>query len=421
MHRSLVSVALFALVCQSTASAQVLRVGPGRAFATIPAALQVARSGQTLLVDPGVQPPFAVDGIGVHIVPSAAGAITVQASSGPGVVIRNLPASEVAIVRGVRVDWSTAAAPAVRVHDAQGVVVLDEVEVVPTVAMPLAVPFGAVLIERAGRVRLDGVAVAQAIWSGGLAMPHPRTPTDDGLAALAIVESDVVMERVRLRGADHAAGGHGGTALRVIDRSRIRISSDDPMASGRLIGGNGGTFGGDAVHLVGQTTEDIRFCGFNSLLPGTGPMGAGGLIGINGDHGRVVVGGMTLTRFAPGCIVEEHASVRMVSGEPELGRPATLRVWSTMTRSYATFASADPDVRIDALPALAGDLLLGLGRAVAVDFGTVQGFGPGTTVTFTVPNDPRLLGVRLAFQSVVTPVNGSRFTLSTGDVVVVRG
>lgn len=398
----------------------VWRVGPSRTFTAIQPAVDVARTGDVVLVDPGTYAGFTVTGKGIAVV-AASGSFEVTTSvAAPAVLVRGVAAPDQVTILGARVRYASTTQPAVRVVGNTGAVRVSQLEVELVADLCPAAQQAAVMVETTATFWLIDSRVFRSA-------PRRATTTNpvgnnDGISAVFVSASDSVVQNCQLAGFDACGTGYAGDALRITGNTAVWLVDDyaqSPTAS-VFRGGDGGAYGGNALHYLGAKSglTRITFCGRTSLTGGTGSVLAGGPLALNNDGGLVQPGVWRLPQPCTGAQVAQ-CSVDAPSVPP--GGNLRLRVYTLTNRSYVLVASAGTLFRRN---------LLGLGLAgrgvvdltvpgVLIAAAGVTTGQTATVLNFPVPPVPALSGLQLTFQSLIGPVNGVGNTLSFPSLAVI--
>jgi hypothetical protein len=421
---ALASGLVLASVAPAAHAGDVLRVGPTKAFATLQAAVDAAGGGDVILVDPGTYPAFVVDGKALSIVGADGAAFDVQTAPGvPAIRVRNVPAGGVASVLGARVSYAEPSVPAVHVTANAGAVRFSRLLVSLDADLPNAAPRAAVEVEDTASFWL----IDSQVWSTIPRLGNTLDPAgaNDGLSALEMRDSDGVVQNVLLRGYDNS-GMYAGDGLRARGDVSAWLRTDivNNSANSRFAGGNGGAYGGHAVHLVGPkgNRDQIKMCPGLALDPSSGALQKGGKYGINDDPGITTFPcgpGWTCTsyRTPDTCAGEQLGENTLLADTVAPGGLITLRVWTARTRSYTTVMSATTRYA-RSLGAFAGHPLIRTSSFVVVSSG-VSVAGVTTVVNLPVPSQSGLAGLQLTFQTALGPVGGPYDSLSAPALCVI--
>jgi hypothetical protein len=405
------STALCLLAMCAPAAAQVLRVGPGRPFATISAALAAANRNDVVLVDPGTYAPFDI-AFPVSVVADTLPFTLQPSASRPALRIANIAAGETVTVAGFDTAVAHGGAACVEIRACAGTVRIQQAKLLPTAALA-NVPMRAVVdIVDSPSVWLSDLEVwpaspLSATTANSIAAPGG---VDAGVSALTAERCTVVLQRVRLRGYDNLGaptdGRWGGDALRLLGRSAAVLWAG--VASGNTLqGGAGGQYGGSAVHLIAASPFlDVSSCGTTRANGGAGPL-PGGYFAVNHDRGVVQTGPITIERFVPACLFE---AVGEVSAPPRLRPGAThaFGVASFLPRVFSLHLGLTA-LRSVQLPGVAGTAVLDYLSPTTVTalVGLLPSGSPSQSVAVRVPNSPALVGLQLGTQAVLGPPIGT--------------
>lgn len=394
----------------------VLRIGAGQPFATVNAALAVARDGDLLLVDPGTYPGFLLDGRSVVIASSGGAAAPfrlVQPAGQPAVAIRNLPAGREASLLHCVVEFRDGGAPAIRVAACGGGVRLVGVTVEPVGDLPDAAARAAVEVVDCAALWTVGLRIWPSVPRVGNTTALQGAPIDGnaGLCGVLLQDSAAVLDHPVVGGFDNGASRNGvswgGDGLRLLGRSTAWVLREPGLPSAVLRGGAGLTHGGSAIHFVrAGGTPVVETCGPVDVVPGAGATAAlrGGYLAIDNDRGLVAWSGGTAERYPPACLLESVGMVTVPAPVVAPGGVALIRVASLLPRwgwvlggvtsVHASIAGIQGRALLD--PQSPGTVLLATGPV-----------GPAPTVlAVPVPPDPGLVGLQLTLQGALGPPAG---------------
>ncbi|MCC6673037.1 MAG: hypothetical protein IT458_18375 [Planctomycetes bacterium] len=378
----------------------VLRVGPGRAFATIQPAIDAAAHGDLILVDAGTYPAFAVDGKSVAILADQPGTpfeVLLQQGA-PAIRVRNLAAGQPVTVQGCFVRVGTGAAPALALEQCAGAVRLRAIRLEPVADLPAAALRAVVEIRACAAAALSDVSVAPAAPRQG--QTYPGVPVgsgvDHGIAALLVEASAVRLTRCTLVGYDNslapATGRYGGDGVRILGSGTVRVDG----APTRIAGGAGGESGGNALHHLGAGGPDVLSCGVNpgAFVAGGGPF-PGGILAVRHDRGRIAPG---IERFVPACLFEAAGTVE-AADRCAIGTSCALDLASFFARPFWLFLGPTGHGRV---PGIENPLYLDDGSPLLL--GVAAGnlaSPPVARVVLAVPALPSLVGLQLSAQAVL--------------------
>ena len=388
-------VALVALAGVASAGG-VHRVGPGRPYATVQAALDVALDGDLLLVDYDIYPPFSV-AKAVSIVATNSDFEVATAPGVPAIEVHGIAASRSVTIVGVVTRYAEPSTPAVLVHDNAGAVRFSRLQILQDGPLANAATHAVVQVERTDTFWLlsAGIAPDGTRFPGNTLNPRG---SNDGISAVELVDTDAVVHEAVLHGYDNPAG-HGGDGLRAIGDCSVWLRDELVQAIGQttLRGGDGGPYGGHAVQLILPDANENRItqCRQVHLVPGQGSSADGGYYGINGNSGyNPQHGTWRVPRLCSGIQVGETRTEDTV----RIGLPLSVRVATPYTSTYVTVVSTGTVYTRAPL----GFKGRGLVDPQAELFRPISfGVKPPATLHFQVdvPPDPALVGMQLALQT----------------------
>jgi len=386
----------------------LLRVGPGRAHATIQGAIDAAVSGDLILVDPGTYAGFVLTkALAIGSSQGSSAPIKLVGRTGVATIeVSALLAGASATLHDMRLAHFDPTAPSIWIHDCGGFVRLSGVEVDLAADVVSATTLAVVEVERTACFWADNFVVASAIARRGSSVVACQScGPNRGLSALLLRDAWAILRSVKLRGFDnptlYSGMSYGGDALRIVGNSHAFLQRDSGPTN-QLQGGNGSVYGGSAIHILGSNpVVDTWICGLTFLQPGTGPQGSGGALAVNNDRGIVQPG---IERAPPACVVESYGAVEFGSPWLTLNSVSSIRVQAVVgARLYAVF--------LDARAVLAR--VPGVDGIGVLDFSTQQGpvfltggFLPSTgstVVPISVPGDQALQGLQLTAQGALGP------------------
>jgi hypothetical protein len=391
------SLGSLALLAGQVAAGEVYRVGPTQPYHTVQAAIDAAADGDLLLVDYDVYPPFTLDGKALSILSTNSDFEVLTAPGRAAVEVRGIPAGRSASILGVVIRYAEPSTPAVSVHDNAGAVRFSRLVVSEDGPLLDAAAHAAIQVERTGTFWL---AAANATPSGARPAANttdPRGP-NDGVSAVELVDTDAIVHEVVLHGYDNPIG-RAGDGLRAIGDCSVWLRDEIVQATGLTTfrGGDGGPYGGHAVHLVLPDANENRItqCRQVRLLPGLGTVRDGGYYGINeanGYHPRT--DSWRVPRLCNGYQVGETRTEETV----RIGSELSVRVFTIVPATYVTVVSTG--TLYTRVPrALDGR---GLVDPQAMLFRTISaGFKSAATlqIQVPVPPDPALVGLQLSLQT----------------------
>ncbi|MSR62876.1 MAG: hypothetical protein EXS08_10580 [Planctomycetes bacterium] len=425
-----VRIGFLAVVLAPLAQAgNVLRVGPGQPFADVQSAVNAASSGDFVRVEPGLYPPFVVDGKELSIVAAGASFALAGTSGQPELTVQNVPAGRTVTIHGVHIDFADKLAPAVLVANNAGAVRLSALEVEPSANLFDASVTAAVRIENTATFWLiDSAISSNTIRLGNTLNPLcVGTRCNDGLSALELVDSSGAIHNTRLRGYmnDYTALGCGGDGLRALGNCHLRLYENGLPRTAMFAGGDG-VFGGSAVHQVRTPPAPklIQSCSLSAHTPlyirGTGVAAFGGEPGgfyaVNNDNGAVSIGGQVVFQIVDHCPFAQRNEVVLEPRIVPLG--GTLDVHLRNGRDSSFVLLIADATRHDAYPGFGGRGLLDPTRLLLLRFGTT----PKNVVasfSFPVLNSSALIGLQLAAQSVSGPLGGALRDFSVPSLTVI--
>ena len=379
-----------------------LFVGPTRPLTTIGAALAVAAPGDLILVDAATYPAFTVS-FPVTIAPTSSSYTVAMGTSAPAITVSMT--SGTVVIDGASITFATAGAPAVLVSACPGDVRLLNLNVDAAANLVGTSARAAIELENSSAVVLEAVTVAGAsARNGSTTQPDG---TNDGLSALRCLDTQVLLRDCTLRGYDApSGGGFAGDAVRAVltgafNPASCMMRSSTTVAS--YVGGNGGAGrGGNCVHQIGSQLFVTQFCGTTSFAPGTGATLAGGYFAINNDGGIIAPG---VGRMVPACTdVHQWPVVAPMVAAP--GTTFTVNVFDNYPGGPCMLFTSFGSMHLPVVSGINGHVFLNLATATAVGTGTTN-----ATFQISVPANPALAGLALAFQAIVT--SGS-FPSTTG-------
>ena len=339
----------------------------------------------------------------------------------PAFRITGVPAGERAVVAGCASDVAFGGSPAAEVSSCAGHVSLLDVDLVPTVDL-LGVPMRTVIdIRSCASVTLTDVHV----WPSSPRQGNTTTVTpiegggsDDGIAAVHALTTNLIVERSQLRGYDNFVNeaSWGGDALRVRGASLARVNG--ALGSSALTGGASSGSGGSAVHWLSGRPVNALACGSVTLTPGAAQR-PGGELSVIYDRGRF---GGGFRRIMPSCL---HAALGAIA-TPNLvsiGSQVRVDVSSPFGRPFHLFLGP-PMVASIQLRGFQGTALLDYTSPLTglLTSGTLA---PGTpsTVVMSIPNAPILLGWHLGLQALMEAPTGltqPAWSWTLGEALILR-
>ena len=423
--------ALLFLFSSPAFAGNVLYVGSSQQYRDIQAAVNAASSGDLIMVDPGVYSPFQVSSKSLSIVSSGGeqAPFTVQQVTGRSAieVTTVLPGQTVSIFYA-ETDHLFGTNPAVNVELNFGTVRLKGVKVHLTRDQLNARAQAAIEVKQSSSVWFDNVHILPTAPRKGNTTTLTGGPigTNDGLSALLAVDSELIVQRYRLFAYDHPAGRlsqrYAGDGLRLV-RSKAWVLND-PTSEEYLpvFGGNGGDYGGSAVHLVNYPGHQstVMNCGRAWYRPGEGGSRPGGYLAINNDRGRIVQGQTTLDRFVPSCLLVGVSWSSVSTATPAIGRRIDLGFNSFHSRTYASFVGSTLVSFSKPLPNMEGYPALDYAQPSTTLVGSGTSFSGLTSIA--LPNDRTLIGAQLALQGVTGPPQSQRqpeWAVSLPEMIVV--
>ena len=370
--------------------------GPGVDFATIQSAVDVAVSGDVILVRTGDYPNFTLAGKGVSILEDTGADARVLPPGGDVLtLVTGVPAGARAILRGLdflppmNVDDNP-----LRLESNAGLVWVEDV----TVAQAMFFPFGYTLLsaEAVDVIDCDAVVFVNCELRGSAGAPQGQG-LEAGAVGLETTDSDVY-----LFGTEVTAGGtlvSGGTGQPGVRTTGGFLSLRDSLAQGAG-GGEGNPFiateGGDGG--PGLLASNTEVWSINTQLVG-GP-GAGDALGQSmGDPGEpfVNLGGTVTEAAANAATLTGTAVVRDTPGEV-----AQVDLASVPNAVVLVAVALAPDpVLVASLPEVSG---VGL-APILFPAGTTDGSGAFSLVSGTPQLPPGLPTWNATVQAVlVTPL-----------------
>jgi hypothetical protein len=410
----------------------VIRVGPGQAFAEIGPAVASAAHGDLILVTPGTYAPFVVDGKGVSIVGDGGPIDLTQTPGVPEIVVRNIPLGRDVTIDKARIAYKDAGAPAVSVSANAGSVRLVRLDVTPTDHLLSGTTAQAIVeVEHTALFWLIDSSIS---YSGFDAtgrpldfVAHTLRPRigNDGVSGLQLLDSHGIVQNSHVRGFSSVRPQlHGGDGLRLVDEGPDLSDASawllqdlvEPSFNTGFMGGSGFN-GGHAVHQIRDPFERnlIQACGGPndlvalSYVPGAGEIALGGnlggLYGTNNSNGGRPVPGVGIAFRPPDhCPDARRNESTVPSPLVPIGTAFDVRVRSRMDRSFILIFTGSARFQLTPTPFT--------GRAL-LDASTILGFRNGTTpakttVTISVPIPalPALVGRQITVQSAFGPIGG---------------
>lgn len=395
----------FVLATTTLPAGNVLRVGPSRAFATIQAAVDAAQSGDVVLVDPGSYAGFVIGGRALAVLPASLGAITLQAAPGqPAVTVRGIPAGQNVTLASLRIAYAEPGAPAVAISANTGAVRIADLDVDLAVDLLGVAHQAAVEVDDSATVWFEDLRVSSAAIRHG-STRNPIGP-NDGLSAIAVARSHVVMRRYVLSGYSTPPGArYGGDAVRLRAQSVLWLLHD-PSGSGFLTGGSGGDYGGNCMHLIATPAATLtEVCGFLAATAGIGRLRNGGLYAHNDDGGLVRQGGSTFVRLFETCLESAAGVTTIVAPTVAPGGAIDVDVSARFSnRLQLLYLAASARMLNLKGHGVEGNLLFDAPSGTLADarFAT----GP-TRLQFALPALPALVGLQLTAQALLGPPGGA--------------
>lgn len=397
---------LAALMADLTAG-NVLRVGPGRPYASIAAAIAAAQDGDLIAVDPGVYPEFTLDGKGVTIVSAGGAPIVLQAAPGsPAVRIRNLTATQQVSVSDLAIAYADGSAPALDLSACAGTVRIRNVVIDPVADLPPSPTRAVVDVRACALVWFADLSIWPTLGRRGSTLSLHGAPIVDnaGLSAVVVESSTAVFDNPRLRAFDNPGFvngvSYGGDALRVIGDCHVRLMRVAGLAAGVLRGGSGLTFGGSVVHLVqSRPVSDVESCGEIDLVRGAGSSAGnvGGEFAINNDRGRVQSGSIITDRGLVPCLHESYGAVTVNVASAPPGAVLQVRLSTAYSpRVYAVFLTLRSGYA--AIRGVQGRALIDFADVSTLPIAVGLSAAGGVTHAVPLPNLPGLIGLQLSFQ-----------------------
>jgi hypothetical protein len=410
----------------------VLRVGPGQAFAEIGPAVASAAPGDLILVTPGTYAPFEVDGKGIAIVGDG-GAFELTPTLGvPEITVRNVPLGQDVTIHGARIAYKDAGAPAVSVSSNAGSVRFSRLEVTPTDHLVFGTTAQAMVeVEHTALFWL----IDSLIWWSGFDsvgrplnfVAHTLRPRigNDGVSGLQLLDSHGVVQNSRMRGFSSIRPQvFGGDGLRLVDEGTLGDASAwllqdriGPAVQTGFAGGSGFN-GGHAVHQIRDPFERnlIQACGGPddlvafSYTPGAGEIALGGKLGglygqNNSNGGRPVPGVGIAFRPPDHCPDARRNESSIPSRLARIGTPFDVRVRSRMERSFLVIYTGSARFQLTPTP-FTGRALLDGNTLLAWRSGTTPAMTT-VTVSMPIPALPALVGRQITVQTAFGPVGGT--------------
>ncbi len=408
---------------------EVFTVGRSGDPTPLQAAIDAASDGDVLLVTPGDYEPVVLEGKSLNISVDGIGEIRIHSDgSRPAVEVRGLEPDDNVVLFGFTLTWSGAGArvPALWLHGNEGAVHLHDLQVRsvgPAVGARVQAPV--FFANNAGRIWITDVFVNHPEPQVGSSVARYRLGSeDDGLAALLLSESEVVVHRGWINGFDAAerGRGHGGAAVRTFGSASLLLRNDAAGPGLVLAGGDDGAVGGDVIQKIDPGRVVLERCGRSWTWPGRGASIDGGVHAVEDDHGVVsVAGGGEQIRDLPGCRAERFGSLEVTVTGAVPGDLSGLRIRTDAARDYVVFASLKLRSGSFDVPGLAGQLMIDLDHAFPVAAGHL-GDPPFNQQLYPlpVPGDASVRGRMLAFQPVFLPeVGRQEILLGAGDFTTI--
>lgn len=326
----LLAASLSLIASSATSQSRILTVDDDAPadFASITGAIAAAAAGDVVLVRSGDYEPFVIDGIGISLVADEGASVHVHATTGPLVsVIRNVPAGQRVVVRGVRFSVGTRLmllGPLLHVDNCAGVVWVEDTVVDSVPGVPTFYTLGQ---RESARVENSPQVVLVASTFRG-STGSATAGNEIGSRGLRAFGSSVFMHGCTVYpGGTVVAGGTGMEAIAVVGGLMVLrdcVVVGGPGGAAGITGvPNGGT-GGPGVELSqGATLYAIG----SSTRGGSGGPGSifGGGPGSAGQPFEILSGSVT---EAPAQTAELQ-STRLVAVDPSQGGSATFDLTTT--------------------------------------------------------------------------------------------
>jgi len=406
-----------ALLAASATAGNVLRVGPTQTYVTIQAAINAAVNGDVIIVDSGVYPAFVLAGKRVSILPSGTDFEVQTATGTPAIDVNGIPAGMTVSILGAVVRYTEPSAPAVRISNNPGAVRLSRLFVSMDANLPNAAARAAVEVESTDTFWLYASQVTTSTARSGNTV-NP-TGANDGISGVELLDSNGVLQEVTLNGYDNA-GAYAGDGLRVRDDSTAWLRSEIFRSAGSnsFFGGQGGTFGGHAVHLImaAPAQQDrITMCQGADLHLGTGTTD-GGYYGINNNAGKKVNGSITTWRVPDLCSGAQVGETQTDLDTVSIGTTFTVRVWTLQASVYGLAWSANADYERTVTGYYGRGLIDQTNYSILASGSTSA--ATAVPVSVTIPNLNALRGLQMTFQTAFGPSTAN--ALSGPALVVVQ-
>lgn len=381
-------------------TAAVLRVGPTRVHRTIQSAVNAAQSGDLVIVDSGTYAGFSIVGKAISIVPAGTSFTVTVPAGAPGILVRGLVYPAQVTLVGARIDYASASQPAVRLQNNTGTVRISQLAINLAADLCGAAQAGAFVVEGTRSFWLIDSRISTA--SARKASALTPLGSNDGVSGMFVRDSDGIVQNSQVRGYD-ACRDYAGDAVRMTGDTSLWIL-DDLAASPQpsvFQGGDGGKFGGNALHYLGAGSglSRISQCGSARHQGGSGSVRSGGPLALNNDGAQPQPG---LTRLPPVCLGQFLLQTSVDAPLARLGGSIGLRVFSVVDRSYMVFASINSRYQRDLLGLrLPGRGMLDVGAPLTSLVATGRNLAFGSRVhSVAVPGMSVLSGVQLTFQGV---------------------
>ncbi len=365
--------------------------GAGAHFTTIAAAASAVPDGATLLLRPGVYGPFQIQGKGLTLLGGPGVEVANPSAPAGGVAIGPTSVAQPVVLRGITL---TDMHQNLTVTDCAGLVVLEDIAdgTRPAVFLPTLLT-----ITRSPQVTMRGLNLAiGSVWS---------------------VDSHIVIESSTILGVDAFYGGAPRSP-----REAVSLQGGSLQVTGcTLEGGHGDPmiFFGSNRGAIAASNAELRLRAPARLTAGHSP---------NMPVAAAITGNGAL-RLDPAVVLVSHAANAIAAG-------ITVQVL-TMPAVLATSASPGGTLQAAAASPIGGFVALILGlpgppvqvfgipeafwidpaTAICPAFGVPQSGAP-LTAAIPLPNQPGLLGARVAWQAVAA--EGAGLTASNPSIALVR-
>jgi hypothetical protein len=397
----------------------VLRVGATRPHKTIQSAVNTARAGDLILVDPGTYPGFLIVNKGIAVVAASTSFVVTTSTTAPAIFVRGMVYPAEVTIIGAQINYASKTQPAVRLLGNTGSVRFSQLFVNEAADICGAKHQAAVVVETTKTFWfLDSRVFTGTARKGSTTIP---LGVNDGVSGVFVRDSDGVVQNCQFRGYD-ACVNYSGDGLRMTGNTSIYIVDDyarSPQAT-IIQGGTGGKFGGNGLHYLGARSglNRITMCGRTKLVGGKGSTKNGGFYALNNDGGQPRPGVWRLPKPCSGQQVAQTSSDSPVAAP---GGNIRLRIYTLFNRSYSLFVSTNSAYRRNLLGLrLAGRGMVDVTAPLATRLTSGVTTGRRSTVlNLAVPKLPALSGVQLTFQSLMGPVNGVGNTLGFPSLVVI--